>query len=94
MQRNRFAAPRISTKPKPFTAAFALSVRVELQWVHSTLSAHPKRIRSPVLRTCFVDIPRDMPSRTIREHRFALAQDFPLRNGSTGARLLLGASMC
>lgn len=54
--RKRRATPRNSIKPSPFTAALALSVRDDPQWQHSTFRAHPKRARSPVVRTCLVDI--------------------------------------
>lgn len=58
MQRNRLGAPLSSTNPKRFTAAFALSVRDELQCLHSTFRAQSKRMRSPVVRTCLVDMRR------------------------------------
>ena len=55
--RKRRATPRNSIRPTPFMAALALSVRDDPQWQHSTFRAHPKRARSPVVRTCLVDIP-------------------------------------
>ena len=55
MQRKRRDAPRSWTMPNPFTAAFALSVREDPQCVQSIFRAQPKRIRSAVVLTCFVD---------------------------------------
>ena len=43
--------------PNAATASCALSVRVAPHPRQSILSAAPKRTRSPVVRTCFVDIP-------------------------------------
>jgi hypothetical protein len=57
MQRKRRDKPVRSTSPSPLTAEVALTVRVEWQCVQSILSAHPNLMRSPVVRTCFVDIP-------------------------------------
>lgn len=56
MHRKRGATFRKSTKPKPFTAAFALRVREEWQYVQSTFNAQSNLIRSPVVLTCFVDM--------------------------------------
>ena len=35
-------------------------------------NAAPKRMRSPVVRMCLVDIASDIPTRAIREHRCLL----------------------
>ena len=45
-------------EPKAITACGAVSVRDAPQPVQSTRRAAPKRTRSPVVRTCLVDILR------------------------------------
>src|SRR5437870_2691911 len=55
-QRKRRSTVLRSTDPSPLKAAFALNVRADPQFLHSTFSAHLKRIRSLAVRTCLVDI--------------------------------------
>jgi hypothetical protein len=58
MQRILRAKALSSTNPASVTASAAWNVRHDPQWLQSTFRPQPKRTRSPVVRTCFVDIYR------------------------------------